>query len=96
MKVQYADTMAQSEYRREEKLERIRNVEKIYREVLERKECVSVKMLAVNGRDLIAAGMKPGPEIGGMLERLLQVVLEEPGRNEKQELMEIVRGELRR
>ena len=96
LKVQFADTMAQSEYRREEKLERIRNVEKIYREVLERKECVSVKMLAVNGRNLIAAGMKPGPEIGQMLERLLQVVLEEPGRNEKQELMEIVKGELRR
>lgn len=95
LKVQYADTMAQSEYRREEKLERIRRVEEIYREVLERKECVSVKMLAVNGRDLIAAGMKPGPEIGGMLERLLQVVLEEPGRNEKQELMEIVKEELR-
>lgn len=95
LKVQYADTMAQSEYRREEKLERIRYVEEIYREVLERKECVSVKMLAVNGRDLIAAGMKPGPEIGEMLERLLQVVLEEPGRNEKQELMEIVKEELR-
>ena len=46
-------------------------------------------------KGLIAAGMKPGPEIGEMLERLLQMVLEEPGRNEKQELMEIVKEELR-
>ena len=42
-------------------------MEEIYRDVLEKKECVSVKMLAVNGRDLIAAGMKPGPEMGEML-----------------------------
>ena len=32
---------------------------------------------------LIAAGMKPGPEMGEMLERLLQVVLEEPDRNDR-------------
>lgn len=51
-------------------------------------------MLAVNGRDLIAAGMKPGPEMGEMLERLLQVVLEEPDRNDRGELMKIVREEL--
>ena len=96
LKVQYADTMAQSEYRREEKLERIRKVEEIYRGVLERKECVSVKTLAVNGRDLIEAGMKPGPEIGGMLNRLLEEVLEEPEINEKGRLMGIVERELRR
>ena len=94
LKVQYADSMAQSEYQREEKLERIRKVEEIYRDVLEKKECVSVKMLAVNGRDLIAAGMKPGPEMGEMLERLLQVVLEEPDRNDRGELMKIVREDL--
>ena len=93
LKVQYADTMAQSEYRREEKLERIRKVEEIYRGVLERKECVSVKTLAVNGRDLIEAGMKPGPEIGGMLNRLLEEVLEEPEINEKGRLMGIVERE---
>ena len=69
-------------------------MEEIYRDVLEKKECVSVKMLAVNGRDLIAAGMKPGPEMGEMLERLLQVVLEEPDRNDRGELMKIVREEL--
>lgn len=96
LKVQYADTMAQSEYRREEKLERIRKVEEIYRGVLERKECVSVKTLAVNGRDLIEAGMKPGPEIGGMLNRLLEEVLEEPEINEKGRLMGIVERELGR
>ena len=94
--MQYADTMAQSEYRREEKLERIRKVEEIYRGVLERKECVSVKTLAVNGRDLIEAGMKPGPEIGGMLNRLLEEVLAEPEINEKGRLMGIVEREVGR
>ena len=40
--------------------------------------------------------MKPGPEIGGMLNRLLEEVLEEPEINEKGRLMGIVERELRR
>ena len=60
LKVQRADNLAQSMYLREEKLERIEAVEKLYHEIMEKHQCVSLKTLAVTGRDLIAEGMKPG------------------------------------
>ena len=39
------------------------------------------------GRDLIAAGMKPGPQLGQTLQNLLQLVLEDPSRNSKEYLL---------
>ena len=52
---------------------------------------LSLKDLAVGGDDLIAAGVRPGPEIGEMLERLLGEVLEDPRRNQRDRLLERVR-----
>jgi tRNA nucleotidyltransferase (CCA-adding enzyme) len=46
-----------------------------------------VQDLAVDGNDLIAAGVRPGPDIGATLERLLNEVLEDPRRNTKQHLL---------
>lgn len=89
LKVQYADAMAQSDYRREEKLERICQVEKVFKEIQEKEECVSVSMLAVNGKDLIQSGMKPGKAIGETLAYLLDVVLDEPEKNEKEYLLSL-------
>ena len=63
-------------------------MEEIYNEILENKECVSLKTLAVTGRDLIHEGMKPGPQLGATLQQLLEVVLEEPEMNEKEKLLE--------
>ncbi|MCI8898312.1 MAG: polynucleotide adenylyltransferase, partial [Lachnospiraceae bacterium] len=40
-------------------------------------------------RDLIALGMMPGREIGTLLDRLLEIVLEEPERNTRDELLRI-------
>ena len=57
-----------------------------------RGDCISLKTLAVTGGDLLAAGMKPGREIGAALERLLEMVLEYPERNTKEELMRYVTG----
>ena len=49
---------------------------------------VSLKTLAVNGRDLIEAGLAPGKELGNILESLLKEVLEEPEKNNKEYLLE--------
>lgn len=87
LEVRRADVLAQSLYQREEKLADIDGVEALYREITEREQCVSLKDLAVTGKDLIGAGMKPGKEIGETLERLLQMVLEEPELNTKEELL---------
>lgn len=87
LEVRRADVSAQSMYQREEKIADIDGVEKLYHEIMERNECVSLKMLAVTGKDLIAAGMKPGKEIGQMLEHFLDLVLEHPELNQKEELL---------
>ena len=51
--------------------------------------CVSLKGLAVNGADLIAAGRRPGVELGEVLNQLLELVLERPELNKKELLLEM-------
>ena len=87
LEVREADTMAQSEYLREEKIQNIRDMEMCYKEILEKKECVSLKTLAISGSDLIADGMQPGKEIGLVLNTLLEKVIEQPELNEKETLL---------
>lgn len=76
--IKRADVMAQSNHLRQEKLELIDRWQKLYEEVKEQKQCVSLKNLAVNGSDLIRAGWKPGKEMGEVLQKLLDMVLEQP------------------
>ena len=47
--------------------------------------------LAINGKDLKALGMKPGPQFGAILDALLQRVIENPMLNERQRLLELAR-----
>ena len=87
--VQRADVLAQSDYKREEKLAWIAQNMADYQEILDAKECFSIRDLAVSGKDLIDAGIKPGKEIGEILNLMLEVVLEEPENNEKSRLFEL-------
>jgi len=48
---------------------------------------LALKDLAVKGDDLIAAGVRPGPDVGETLARLLEEVLEDPTRNTKAYLL---------
>src|SRR5438034_508156 len=48
---------------------------------------LTLQDLAVNGNDLIAAGVRPGPDVGEVLQRLLALVLEDPQRNTKEYLL---------
>lgn len=85
--VKKADLLAQSMYLREEKLSNLAEWDACYREIREAEECVSLRTLAVNGRDLIAAGLQPGRELGDILKQLLDEVLETPEKNEKDYLV---------
>lgn len=89
LEVREADTLAQSEYLQEEKLQNIKDVRACYEEILEKKECVSLKTLAITGRDLIENGMQPGKEIGAILNQLLEIVIEHPEYNTKDMLLKI-------
>ena len=43
--------------------------------------------LAIDGSDLIAAGFKPGPELGRLLAELLTRVVEDPSKNTREQLL---------
>jgi tRNA nucleotidyltransferase (CCA-adding enzyme) len=51
------------------------------------KDPLTLQDLAVNGTDLMAAGVRPGPDVGETLARLLGEVLEDPARNTKEYLL---------
>ncbi len=48
---------------------------------------LALKDLAVKGDDLIAAGVRPGPDVGETLGRLLEEVLDDPSRNTREYLL---------
>ena len=90
--VKRADILAHSMYRREEELENLIGLQKCYEEIVADHECVSLKQLAVTGTDLIGIGMKPGKQIGEVLNELLRIVLEYPEFNNKEHLLRFVQN----
>lgn len=90
--VKRADALAKSPYRREEKLAYIDQFEKMYWEIMDRQQCLTLKDLEMDGKGLMKLGMKPGREMGEMLEYLLQCVLECPEQNTRENLTELVKN----
>ena len=76
-------------------LKNVSKFEVIYAELLRTKqngECISLKELAVNGRDLMECGIESGTEIGKKLNGLLELVLKSPEMNTKEKLLEAVKN----
>jgi tRNA nucleotidyltransferase (CCA-adding enzyme) len=57
-----------------------------------RGEATSRAQLAVTGNDLVAAGISPGPELGRLIEKLLEAVVEDPARNTRDSLLALARS----
>ena len=85
--VKRADILAQSNYLRQEKLTRLQQWQQLYQELREKGQCASLKTMAVTGSDLIHLGMNPGRELGEVLQKLLELVLEEPENNTREFLL---------
>ena len=90
--VKRADVLAQSDYERKRKLQYVEEYQACYQQIVEQQQCLSLKDLAVTGKDLIAAGMKPGPELGKVLKELFEIVLEDPEKNTKEYLMKKIKN----
>ena len=91
LKVRRANILAWKEDAQEKALAELQELETIYEGILERAECVCIKELQVDGKDLMAAGVKQGKQIGDILSDLLEVVLEEPEKNTKETLLAYVK-----
>lgn len=95
LEIKRADILAQSLYQREEKEAHLVKVEQFYQEILAKNQCVSLKTLAITGKDLMGMGVPQGKEIGVILQKLLEDVMEQPEHNTKEYLSDMVRKDLR-
>lgn len=68
------------------------SMEKELRAVLKSGECFSLKYLAVSGDDLLELGLR-GPELGEMLNFLLEYVMEYPDNNRRELLLALAKPE---
>ncbi|MGM0431244.1 MAG: CCA tRNA nucleotidyltransferase [Spirochaetota bacterium] len=59
--------------------------------VLQQEHVLTIQDLAVNGNDLMAAGIPQGREIGVVLSELLETVLDDPTQNTKEQLLRIAK-----
>jgi tRNA nucleotidyltransferase (CCA-adding enzyme) len=80
--VMEADVKAQSTYMQEKKLSILAETRLVYLEILDAKDCLTLKDLKINGNHLKALGIREGKTIGAILKTLLAMVLEHPELNE--------------
>ena len=85
--LQYADTMGKSEVDRDSKLALNATLRETYQKIKEEGQCISLKDLAISGKDLIDLGMQSGPQMGIILQKALDEVLDEPSKNDKEYLI---------
>ncbi len=84
--IKAADMAAQSDYRRAQRAATLRAARELFEDLLAEPPAFTVKNLALNGRDLMAMGMQPGPAIRHLLETLLAEVQEEQLENSPEAL----------
>lgn len=87
LEVRDADISAQSDYHIEEKRENLAAVKEVYRGILARGDCLSLRTMAVHGGDLLKAGVRPGAGIGAILQLMFEDVLRDPQHNDRNYLL---------
>ena len=90
LNVQRADSMSKQEFCRE-RLKKSNWQEKTAKEIIQNKECYTLKRLAVNGNDLMKLGFE-GKENGKMLEYLLKEVIYENLENNKISIINYIKS----
>lgn len=88
--LQRADTASLAPHCRD-RLNEYDRIEQQIREILFEKPCLSVRDLCVNGRDIMALGIPKGPQIGACLAHLLDLVMAEKIKNEREALQKEIR-----
>ena len=87
--VKRADTLAQSERSREIMLPLLQQGEALLERIVAEGQAFSLKDLAIDGNDLLARGVAPGPALGARLQRALDAVLDGEAENEREALLAV-------
>lgn len=90
LKIRRADILSKDPEKKDDLLKELQKLEELYREILQKGEPVCMKDLAVDGKDLLASGVKQGKQVGKILNELLQIVLKDPEKNVKETLLSYV------
>lgn len=94
LEVKRADNMGQAPEKVQDRLAELDEIKATAEQILAERQCLTLKDLAVDGRDVIAAGIEPGPEVGRVLEGLLEQVLNGELLNERDILLKPINGNL--
>lgn len=92
--VHLSDVLAQNPDTWEGKLELIYKAWDEFQIIMKQNQAVSIKELAINGKDLIELGVAPGKGMGEILTHLLEIVLENPTKNTRETLLELVKNDI--
>ncbi|MBR6800777.1 MAG: CCA tRNA nucleotidyltransferase [Eubacteriaceae bacterium] len=85
MDIKIADNLAQAPgFLRVDKFE---NIKDIAREIIKRGDCLSLKKLNIDGKDILSMGYSPSRKIGDCLERLLEKVIDGDIPNDREILL---------
>ena len=87
LEVKRADGMGQDLEKVRHRLDELGRIGAKAERILTERQCLTRKDLAVDGRDVIAAGVGPGPEVGRILEGALEQVLNGEAPNERSALL---------
>lgn len=90
LEVQRADNLAQGPERAADRLAELGKIKDMAEEILRRGQCLTRRDLALDGRDVIAAGIAPGPEVGRALDWLLDQVISGEAPNNRQSLRRLL------
>ena len=93
LEVKRADGMGQAYELVKDRLAQLEKIKAKAEEIVAQGQCFSLKDLAVSGRDVIAAGIAPGPEVGRVLNELLGQVLNGLVPNNREALLSLITDE---
>lgn len=89
--IQEADARAQNPHKLAPKLQVLEETRVVYKEIIASEECYTIRDLAIDGKDIASLGIKPGRQVGALLEKALQYVIKYPDQNNKQQLLEMIK-----
>lgn len=89
LRIRIADIKAQTSDFERERIQKITDIQMLLDDVLQEKECFTLKELAINGKDLIQYGVPEGKTIGTVLNTLLTMVIDGEISNDKDSLLQM-------